>query len=585
MANELTKIPKFRRCVLQNFPFIEQDFDALTDYQLLCKVVEYLNKVITSQNEVIELSESLSLAFNQLQSFVEDYFENLDVQEEINNKLDQMVEDGTLQEIITTYIQANVTWTFDSVADMKASTNLIAGSYAQTLGYHTLNDGGGATYYITDSGTANEMDIIAVGDLYANLVYGDKINVKQLGVYGDDTHDDADAIKRAIALVKDILIPEGTYLLNSSLTIEGSYDTTSYKIRCNGTLHTTATYGLIILGSYHDVYIQKFTGNNSNTLIALTTDETYTTCGYNQINLRIGSNCNNAIALIPTRQGVLYNNITFSNLFANNTCILFQTDDVNASYVNENHFVGGRCNTGTGIKMVKGTAQTDKYNGNRFETIGFEGIECGIDIEYASRNNFVDCRTSESLTGSYWVKVASDCYNNYFKFETIAISKIQDLNNNQGSYNTYEGSLEIEGNSNASSMRIMMGGFKVFPNKYNFYKYQSYVDMYNQTSGAMTADYYYNDMVFRVGADDASTISLHMSDAFARGGITSFYVFIRKLASESTFEIKNRANSSVVIRQSNFTAPLENKMYHIEYTPGISDTGNDWSVTSVYRVS
>ena len=41
-----SKIPKFRRCVLQNFPFIEEDFDALTDYGLLCKVVEYLNKVI-----------------------------------------------------------------------------------------------------------------------------------------------------------------------------------------------------------------------------------------------------------------------------------------------------------------------------------------------------------------------------------------------------------------------------------------------------------------------------------------------------------------------------------------------------------
>lgn len=100
MANELTKIPKFRRCVLQNFPFIEQDFDALTDYQLLCKVVEYLNKVISSQNEVIEVAESLTTAFNELQSFVEHYFDNLDVQDEINNKLDEMVESGELQRIL-----------------------------------------------------------------------------------------------------------------------------------------------------------------------------------------------------------------------------------------------------------------------------------------------------------------------------------------------------------------------------------------------------------------------------------------------------------------------------------------------------
>ena len=30
--------------------FIEKDFDALTDYGLLCKVVDYLNQVITNEN-------------------------------------------------------------------------------------------------------------------------------------------------------------------------------------------------------------------------------------------------------------------------------------------------------------------------------------------------------------------------------------------------------------------------------------------------------------------------------------------------------------------------------------------------------
>ena len=45
-------IPPFRRFVIQNFPFIEADFDALTSYQLWSKVVEYLNKVIKSQNEI-----------------------------------------------------------------------------------------------------------------------------------------------------------------------------------------------------------------------------------------------------------------------------------------------------------------------------------------------------------------------------------------------------------------------------------------------------------------------------------------------------------------------------------------------------
>ena len=54
-----TKIPFFRRAVLQNFPFIEKDFDALTDYELLCKVVEYLNEVIKQTNLMKKLAKEL----------------------------------------------------------------------------------------------------------------------------------------------------------------------------------------------------------------------------------------------------------------------------------------------------------------------------------------------------------------------------------------------------------------------------------------------------------------------------------------------------------------------------------------------
>lgn len=98
-----TRIPFFRRFVLQNFPFIEQDFDALTDYELICKVVEYLNKVIESTNASSEQIEILTDAFNNLQFYVEHYFDNLDIQEEINNKLEEMAEDGSLAELIQTY--------------------------------------------------------------------------------------------------------------------------------------------------------------------------------------------------------------------------------------------------------------------------------------------------------------------------------------------------------------------------------------------------------------------------------------------------------------------------------------------------
>lgn len=282
MANELTKIPKFRRCVLQNFPFIEQDFDALTDYQLLCKVVEYLNKVISSQNEVIEIAESLTAAFNELQSFVENYFDNLDVQEEINNKLDQMVEDGVLQEIITTYIQSNVAWTFNTVADMKLATNLVAGSFAQTLGFHNINDGGGALYKISDTGTANEIDVIAIGSLYATIVSAKEINIKQLGAYGDDAHDESSVLDIALNNYDEVTIPDGTYEINTAITL-----TKGVTLIGNGNpvIHVNTSGHGFIASNIEDIAIKdiEFTAPEDNTAQATHADHhifKFTDCSY-----------------------------------------------------------------------------------------------------------------------------------------------------------------------------------------------------------------------------------------------------------------------------------------------------------------
>ena len=41
----------FRNWVLQNFPFLEDDFDALTDYELFCKMVEYMKKSLDKVKE------------------------------------------------------------------------------------------------------------------------------------------------------------------------------------------------------------------------------------------------------------------------------------------------------------------------------------------------------------------------------------------------------------------------------------------------------------------------------------------------------------------------------------------------------
>ena len=199
------RIPYFKRFVLQNFPFIEADFDALTNYQLYCKVVEYLNTVINSQNEVTE----------QMQ-YVLNFFNNLDVQDEINNKLDQMAKSGELTDLIAGYLNLKGILAYNTVADMKAADNLVDGSFAETYGFHAKGDMGGAKYKVrevTNADTVDERKIISLANvnLVAELIMQDDMNARQFGLYCDNVHDDTGGLNYIIdntALAK-INLPDG----------------------------------------------------------------------------------------------------------------------------------------------------------------------------------------------------------------------------------------------------------------------------------------------------------------------------------------------------------------------------------------
>lgn len=74
--------------------------DSLSYYELLCKVVNYINNLITDVATTESNIELLRTAYSELENYVNNYFNNLDVQNEINNKLDAMADNGTLDKII-----------------------------------------------------------------------------------------------------------------------------------------------------------------------------------------------------------------------------------------------------------------------------------------------------------------------------------------------------------------------------------------------------------------------------------------------------------------------------------------------------
>lgn len=115
--------------------------DSLSYYEVLCKLVTYVNNLLTDlqtatgsigtfaqqfvvnqqflnqmaaqlgtntaqlESYINDRMDDFSEAYSSLQEYVNTYFANLDVQEEINTKLDQMAQDGTLDSLLQPFTE------------------------------------------------------------------------------------------------------------------------------------------------------------------------------------------------------------------------------------------------------------------------------------------------------------------------------------------------------------------------------------------------------------------------------------------------------------------------------------------------
>lgn len=110
MANKPT--PADFSPTLPDFPVIGQyqpvygKFDLTTyiqgasDYEIMSFLVQCYNATLKGYSDVTQLSKDTVTAYNQLQTWVNTWFDELDVQQEINNKLQAMYEAGTLANAI-----------------------------------------------------------------------------------------------------------------------------------------------------------------------------------------------------------------------------------------------------------------------------------------------------------------------------------------------------------------------------------------------------------------------------------------------------------------------------------------------------
>lgn len=154
---EINKLKPFKLWVLQNFPFIEADFDALTNYEMMCKIVGKLNEVVDLTNEQTSVINTLNSEFTELYNYVHQYIFDVDELKEaialINNRLDEIAEQVLLNTNNITLLNNKIDTNIENLrVDLTALIN---------QNYNTLKD------YVDyqDSQLNEKIDNIQIGQI------------------------------------------------------------------------------------------------------------------------------------------------------------------------------------------------------------------------------------------------------------------------------------------------------------------------------------------------------------------------------------------------------------------------------------
>lgn len=201
--------------------------DSISYYELLNKVVHYLNNVIKDVSAMGGNINDLLDAFIKLQNYVNYYFDNLDIQSEVNNIIDRMIKDGTFSALFGTA---------DTVEVMQ-NTLYSVGRFVTTEGYYYKGDGGNNTY-ITTSESVNDLSIKSkkVDDLYFTAV--EIFNAKKF----DETDSNVQTNDRGSASINILRYGCKKYPTENGEYPESSEISNEYD--CSSILNSLLSYGL-----------------------------------------------------------------------------------------------------------------------------------------------------------------------------------------------------------------------------------------------------------------------------------------------------------------------------------------------------
>lgn len=466
---------------------IPATFDESMSYQeALSALLKYIKELQETVDNNALITDEQTKVINEMTDYINNYFDNLDVQEEINHKLDEMAEDGTLAEIVTAYLNVKSILAYNTIAEMSEATNIVEGSFLAVYGLNALNDHV-LTFYkarqIRNTDVVDGINLVALADedlvaeittnplisgfaTVADMVEANLISeqiVKTLGYHSvgdgggafykirsitnDDVIDEMTIIEitgnTSNNLIAELIIPTvpnpeifGAYgdgIHDDKIAIQKCFDTDAKNISLNKSYLISDS--VLFKGSYRKISGEATLTTSSNNPALIIN-------GFNLIIEMAQINAPKCIKITANGTGFTWSQyITFQNidLIATDTCVTCERDAT--KWVNEIKFENVKFQGLIGVLCVGDSTNQYSYGGFRFTDCGNEICTTAFIKGYHVDDiSIVNLRNNEA-----WDKTLLDISNqcNYFSINSSSLISTASINLSK----TFDGKGVILGNA------------------------------------------------------------------------------------------------------------------------------------------